>query len=428
MPITITAAEAVTARAAAGSDLLYLLGAESVDTDTQNKFFHVGVTSVPKLSVFAKDEVELKDLLKTEFELDASVDISQRVKIGNVLIAFQRAQSRTIEESKLDAEFTAKRLTRPLKSSDYSSMRAGWENRWWKLDDKNIPARSYLEERCDELEGGDFHVESLSKVISREEDSEPSVQTFFDGTGKLQIKKGSTEVALPTTPEQLRYRVKLWGTGIQMIGIKHSNQPCFQNLSPQDIEDYLSFLLGEFVWGLTGKTAEGLTVSAPAWGQLLVYEQQIRKRMYNLMMEGTPAVDALKAAFKDPVVKERYFTTPTALSATTRQPYNSFDKGGKSPGGKGQGKGGKVEGKGKGKGAPYGGKSKGKGKGKGKEGKDGKGGTCFPYNNHWETCTRQNCPFAHRCSRCGGKHPAYRCQNQGSETQGDGAAVPPAAI
>ena len=212
---------------------------------------------------------------------------------------FQRAQSRTVLDSKLDAEFTAKRLTRPLKSSDYASMQAGWENRWWKLDDKHIPARSYLEERCDELEGGDFHVESLTKVISREEDSEPSVQTFFDGTGKLQIKKCSTEVALPTTPEQLRYRVKLCSTGIQMIGIEHSNQTSHLKTS-----NYLSFLLGEFVWGLTGKASEGLRVSAPAWGQLLIDEQQIRKRIYNLLLEGTPAVDALKSAFKDPVVKE----------------------------------------------------------------------------------------------------------------------------
>ena len=149
------------------------------------------------------------------------------------------------------------------------------------------------------------------------------------------------------------------------------------------------------------------------------------------MLEGVPAADALKTSYKDPVVKERFFTTPTALAATTRQPYNSFDKNkGKSKGGS------KGEGKGRRSTTPYmakgGGKEGGKGKEKGKMGAS-KGGKeskfCFPYNNHWETCTRSNCPFPHRCSRCGGKHPAYRCQNQGnSETQGEGASAPtPAA-
>jgi hypothetical protein len=67
--------------------------------------------------------------------------------------------------------------------------------------------------------------------------------------------------------------------------------------------------------------------------------------------------------------------------------------------------------------------AKGKGGGRGGKGKKG-AGECFPYNNHWEKCTRKNCPFPHTCSRCGGKHPAYQCQNQGGpETQGSPAST-----
>ena len=66
-------------------------------------------------------------------------------------------------------------MTRPLRTNEYTGMRVSWEARWWKLDDKDMPARSYLEERCDQLEAGDYHVEALSKVISREEEEDIEV-------------------------------------------------------------------------------------------------------------------------------------------------------------------------------------------------------------------------------------------------------------
>ena len=435
MPIVITAAEAKAALGKCSSDLNFLWGAESVDIDSQAKFCHIGVVDIPKFSVLAKDDTELRDLLKLEFGLDKDTGLEERVKIGNILIAFQRAHSRTTKESELEAEFAAKRMTRPLRTTEYGGMRTSWESRWWKLDDNDTPARSYLEERCDQLESGDFHVEALSKIISRDEDLDPGVQTFFDGTGKLQIRKSGVEVALPSNPEQLRFRIQLWGVAMQMLGLKHSNQTAFQGLTPQHIQSYLSYLLGEYCYGLIGRSATGETVSAPSWAQLLLYEQQVRKSMYKRMMEeAIAAPDALTLAWKDPVIKERHFTTPTALAAVTKKPFDSYGqaakasgKGGKSgkwnkqgpPGPYNGNKGGKGAGKGKGK---FGqGKGKGKGEGKG-DGKGGRFGECYPFNNHWERCTRSNCPFNHVCSRCGGKHPAYRCSNNsGPETQGAGA-------
>ncbi len=443
MPLILSQAEKAAALLKGSAELSFLLGAESVDTDSQAKLFHIGVTTIPKLAVLAADDGEFRTLLKDEFGLDKDADLDTRVKVGNLLIAFQRSQSRTAKESELEAEYAAKRMTRPLKTTEYGGMRAAWEARWWHLDDKVTPARSYLEERCDQLESGDFHVESLSKVINREEDQESSVQTFFDGTGKLQIRKGSTEVPLPSNPEQLRARVKLWGVGLQMIALKHTNQPALQDLNPQDVEDYLTYMLGEYVYGLTGKTATGDTVAAPSWGQLLIYEQQVRKKMYQLMTEsGVKAPDALKQAFRDPVVKERHFTTPVALSATSKKPFDSYYNG--KGEGKGKGNGGKNRSKSGGKGSgprmfPYAGKGGGKGSGKGGgkpnekgqgkvQEKGGRFGECYPYNNHWEHCSRRNCPFPHVCSRCGGRHPAYRCNNNGSgpETQGQGATAPQA--
>ena len=365
---------------------------------------------------------------------EKSPDSGRVLGLWNVIVASQRAQNRTAKEV-LDAELTAKHMTRPLRSNEYTGMRVSGETRRWKLDDKDLPALSFLEERFDRLEAGDYHVEALSKVISRDEDLDPGIQSFFDATGKLQLRKGGVAVPLPANPEQLRSRIKIWGIALQMIGMKNAIHTAFQDWTPQHTENYLSYLLGEFCLGLIGRSATGETVAAPSGAQRSMYEQQIRKGCHKLMMEeGVAAPAAPLQAWIDPEIKERHFTTPTALSGVARKPFDSYSQGS----GKGGGKGGAGKNK-KHNNGPYGGKGgKGEGKGgkfgkggKGGAGKSGKGGkvgggklgVCFSFNNHWEMCTRSNCKFAHVCSIGGGKHPVYKCSNNSgpaSETQGQG--------
>jgi hypothetical protein len=198
------------------------------------------------------------------------------------------------------------------------------------------------------------------------------------------------------------------------LGLKHTYRSALQGLTPQDIEDYLSYLLGEHVWQLTGKAADGSTVLTPSWSQLLVYEMAIRKKAYNDMANGATLKDALKAAYRDPVTKERYFTTPLAMASGNRRPLAFNDDSRQRPGHqKGQGKGVRqVKGKGKGK-----------GKKGGKGGKKGKHNYCYASNNSWERCRNKNCSFDHLCLKCGGKHPVYQCSNSeqpAGETQGSG--------
>ena len=293
-------------------------------------------------------------------------------------------------------------------------MRLAWESKFWPLDDSQTPGRSYIEKRSDDLEGGDWRAEPLTSVLSRDEDQTEGFISFWDASGQLQLKRGGTSVPEPGNSEALRKRLKLMGVGLMWLGLKHTNRPQLQGITPQDIEDYLSYLLGEHVWQLAGRSAEGSTVALPSWNQLLTYEYAIRKKTYNDMLNGCTFKQALKDSYRDPVTKERFFTTPLAMASSNRKPlaFNDSDqqRGGQS---KGRGKGVKQ--------------SKGKGKGKGKKGQKGqrlqkgKHNYCYAYNNSWERCRNKNCTFDHLCLKCGGKHPVYQCTNAeqpASETQG----------
>ena len=51
--------------------------------------------------------------------------------------------------------------------------------------------------------------------------------------------------------------------------------------------------------------------SSPSWSLVPPSDQEIRRNMVNLMTDDSMALaEALKRAVADPVVKERYFTTP----------------------------------------------------------------------------------------------------------------------
>lgn len=176
---------------------------------------------------------------------------------------------------------------------------------------------------------------------------------------------------------------------------------------------YKDYLLGEYVYMLAAKDADGNTIATPPWTLVLSYELAVRRRAVKIVnSEGKPMPVALKAAWKDPTVKERYFTTPLALHTKRPTPAAEWEAG----------KWHKGQYKGEGKGA------------KGKKGKGGKSNLqhcashtpegkpiCYRYNNAKEKRKAKKCRFEHVCGLCfSPKHPMHACdaKTRQDDTQG----------
>jgi hypothetical protein len=192
--------------------------------------------------------------------------------------------------------------------------------------------------------------------------------------------------------------------------------------------------LGEHVWGLIAKDQNGLTISSPSWNLVLAYDAAIRKKAYRLMAENEgDFTTCLKQAWMDSTTKERYFTTPMALAASSgKRSVNVEYNANKRPASfsdfqrpASQGKFQKNKGQSKG-----GGKAKGRGKGsKGKTSSQCAGTTpdgqriCYSYNNAQVRCGKQEkCSFMHVCGICFQKHPMYQCtgnRTAAPETSGE---------
>ena len=210
------------------------------------------------------------------------------------------------------------------------------------------------------------------------------------------------------------------GLGLMFLGLRHSNRAYLQGMTPQLFEDYLSYLLSEHCYYLQGKTAEGYAISGPSWAQLLIYEIQVRKKAWWLVQsDGHTFATALRTAWKDPVVKERYLTTPVALAGAPFKRTGDSDSGASSKrqkGGKGRGKGYSKPPKGRGKGNCS--KTVTERLGISATTPDGDA-ICFGYNDFNTRCRDRGCKWKHVCGACFGKHPVYACKpGSTAETQG----------
>ena len=436
-PIVLTADEQATAMEQGSSELKFLFGKENIAVAHQAILFSVGVTTVAKFASLCKDQDELRRILKEEVGLDADAGLRQRVQVASFICAFRSACTRTEEVAKYEGEQEARQQTKNLPQSEYLAMKSAFEGKWWVLEDADVPARTFIEKRAEELEAGEMKAESLSSVLNREQDDEDFLTPVWDQSGNLRVKKSASTIPDPENPEALRRRIGISFNALMFLATRHTNRSFIQNITPQLAPRYCEYLLGEHVWGLVARDASGFTISSPTWNLVLSYDAAIRKKAYRLMSDGMGDFSTcLRTAWMDPTTKERFFTTPMAISASTGATvevhYGANKRAATNSNPGGQGKFAKGS---RGKGAKGRGKGKGKGKVKGKTGlaqcasvtPDGTR-ICYSFNNAQVRCGKQEkCDFLHVCGRCFQKHPMYQCpgnKSKAPETGGAGNQTP----
>ena len=421
MPLILTPAEVLVALEKGTSEIRFLLERNNVDNELQGMLFHSGILSLPVLATIAVSAAELKELVKDEFGIDSKAGIADRVRVANLIVAWENATVRARKQSEVEGELSTRHQVKPMTNSDYIAMRQSWEAKYWPLDEEYVPSRQYLERRGEEMEQEDLKAEPLTAVVTKDQDDQDILIPIWTSSGTMTLKKSAQASDEPKNPEQLRKKIKVLTTGLMFLATKHSNRKFIQGINPQLGEDYVTYLLSEHCFLLQGRTAEGFCIPGPSWQQLLVYEFQVRRKAWILVQGGADFKDALRISWQDPVVKERFLTTPVALSSSSTS-KRSFDQGGDHrPSGGGK------------RSKAKGGGCKGKGKGKGKSATerlniaartpDGDP-ICFSYNDFSIRCKKKDCRFKHVCGACFERHPIYACKAgnraPAAETQGGG--------
>ena len=209
------------------------------------------------------------------------------------------------------------------------------------------------------------------------------------GTGHLRIRPGTARVAVPSYGEELRLRQRLIAVAWLMCRSKHKNCAWLSADLLDAFRRLSDFVLGKFIAGHPIMSGNG--TRRPAWKLVLSFEQECRKKAYQLVRlhEAETLAAALDEACKSPELLN--FLMP--LTTSTEFLSVAFDG---MPG-------------------PDGWVSRGKGKGKGKHGKGKEGKSikklflktkknngkciCFKFNNG--KCSDPSvCGFEHVCQIC----------------------------
>ena len=303
-------------------------------------------------------------------------------------------------------------------------MRNAFEKAWWVLEDAEVPAKTYLEKKLDEVEKDDLRAELLTEVLTVPEDDPHTLKTIWTSNNELKAVKVGAKVSLPKDPEEFRRRITVLGTAWMFVSFQQTHKTYLKGLTPQTFTEYLSYMLGEYVMGLCAKDTAGNPLAYPPWPLVISYEHAIRCKAISLVKKGALLTDALKQAWEDPLTKERNFTTPLCLE-TNRKRTADFSAPSHQPSGypepptkytqKG---GGKSSGKGSGK-AKRSSKGPGKGKVQGcasRTPEPDSQAICYRFNNAALRCQVgvTKCKFAHVCGICFAKDvPMYACAHQG---------------
>ena len=151
------------------SDLRFTLSRNDVPDDMQAHFFENGVTSVSKFSSFFRDETDLVNVLRDEFNVDAANALADRAKVAAVICSWKDTVTKAKRQSEVEAEMNSREWTKPIPVGDYVQLKNFFQTSVGHVEDRVMPSKEYLEKKLQELENGEFRAETLSEVVSKDE-------------------------------------------------------------------------------------------------------------------------------------------------------------------------------------------------------------------------------------------------------------------
>ena len=405
----------------AGSDILNLMATSRVAEEIQVKFYTFGLDCVPAFAAMFTSPEEVRKVMKKDFGLDEEASLVDRMKVSRVIVAWQAAQTKTTKIREMEGEAEVRGEPKKLPQPDYQAMKTGFEEKYWEIEDADAPSLVFMQKRLDMIEKASFGAESLSEVLDATTEDLPCKEApSVDAKGYFISVKVGPRLSMPSNSEQLRQRIETWGTSWIWASLLHTNRAYLKNLTPRLFETYGKHMVGPKVLGLVSSGEIGAPVSRDTWLKVLNYEYEVRKYAMKLMQKGTPFIDALPAAYNDPIIKATHFTDPVVHDRKRpmmdspddeEEDWRKTRRGAEGAGAKGSGK----KGGGKGK----------KGGGKSKAGKRGAKGAwcehkapdgrriCYAFNNPREGCTNKACKFAHICGRCYAEgKPLFECDHK----------------
>ena len=387
----------------ADPELTFIFEEVGMELEWQYAIIKAGYAKLRRFANIDDTRAGAREAIQAATGLDSTSGAPARLAMAIFMDAWETARASAAKDIQIRAEAKAMNQLRPVSVNERLSMRRVIEQLHGKLPDDEVPGPTYLSFKIDEVEQNDPHAAPLDELASLEDSAEFDISLGVDNLGAFRAMRRKVKITMPTSPEQLRKRLRVEGALWMMLGARFTNRPWLAGLTPEVFGRYTDYVLGKRVAdleivltdGTTGGGRLALQTPRPPWALVIAYEFQMRKAALKMVREcGETLASAMVAVTRDSELKEMYFTTPLALlPPAAKRPKASLPEPLRTPH--------RI-------------KTKGKGQGKAVKGKNAANGLtsrtpdgrsiCFAFNN--EGCDGK-CGMAHVCrvKGCYQKHP-----------------------
>ena len=161
MALALTLQQISSAMTAANSDFKFLMDREGVSLDMQAKIYHAGVTNT-----LAADADELRKIMKEEFALDPTGNLANRIELSKIVVSWESSKGRSAKMTEIEAESEVRDTAKPIRTTDFKAMKDAYQEKWWKIEGKAVPAKQYVEKISEGVERAEPRAEPLSEVVN----------------------------------------------------------------------------------------------------------------------------------------------------------------------------------------------------------------------------------------------------------------------
>ena len=94
--------------------------------------------------------------------VDANSGIKARVRIAKVVVAWETAHGRATKDIEVDAEASARSQPKAVPTTVFRAMADTFQKEYGELSDNEVPAKSYVERKLDQIEKQEYKPELLT--------------------------------------------------------------------------------------------------------------------------------------------------------------------------------------------------------------------------------------------------------------------------
>ena len=255
------------------SDLRFHLEQAEVSSSNQARLGELGIKSIVLFAGLDETRELVREALKKDLPLDYTSSVPNRLEMAKLVSAWEAARLHLEVNEKNRAEARLGTQQRLVQPNEQHSMRMAVEAVLGKLRDKEVPSRSMLATKLEQIETNQPVVENMTEVASLEDSELEAYSAVIDPTTNvLKIKPGKTLTGVPQSPEELRLRHRRIGLAWDFLGTKHSMRAWLSKGMTDIMRRFSDYILGPQVSGLQAGESR-----RPSWALVLQFEHEALK-------------------------------------------------------------------------------------------------------------------------------------------------------